>query len=441
MIALVLGMCGCFIPPQQKEIRIENSSSLVALVRDGDRTVMTMANDFQGDVKEFAVVVPVPTFLEKEQIHVGDPGVFEPLDRFTAPKLVEPLDDPCNPRVAALGRADGAPGAKEQSGGGGGLGGDAKPVTVEARYTVGEYDITILSAKESDALEEWLKSNGYKLPKGAGPVLQSYIKQKMRFFVAKVNLESKAKTGYEYLRPLQIAYESPKFMLPIRLGMVNSDGPQELTVYLLTKKGRVETTNYRVTKLPTGTQVPIFVKNEPGAFYQAMFRQSVKRENMQTVFLEYAGWTQPQPMMRGGWNGGGGGTVNPVAPPSEDELKKAGVFWLRDAPRVHLTRLHLRYDEEHFPEDLVFQETDDSMPFQASFSLLPNWSETATCLDARTRRQTYGPGEDQAAQQLARLTGWDVNDIRSKMKSGKGSIDSPGDKPAGDKWYQKIWDD
>ena len=29
------------------------------LVRDGDRTVITMAIDFQGDVKDFAVVIPV----------------------------------------------------------------------------------------------------------------------------------------------------------------------------------------------------------------------------------------------------------------------------------------------------------------------------------------------------------------------------------------------
>src|SRR5687768_13177546 len=136
IIPVVIGMCGCFLPPpRQQEIRIENSSSLVAIVRDGDRTVMTMANDFKGDVKEFAVVVPVPTFLEKEQIHVGDPKVFAPLETFTAPKLVEPLDNPCDPRVAALGRDSSAEAPASKSGGaGGGAGGDARPVTVEAQY-------------------------------------------------------------------------------------------------------------------------------------------------------------------------------------------------------------------------------------------------------------------------------------------------------------------
>ena len=68
-------------------------------------------------------------------------------------------------------------------------------------------------------------------------MLASYLKQNMRFFVAKVNLTEQAKLGFSYLRPLQVAYESPKFMLPIRLGMVNADGAQELFVYALTRQG------------------------------------------------------------------------------------------------------------------------------------------------------------------------------------------------------------
>ena len=61
-------------------------------------------------------------------------------------------------------------------------------VTVEAKFTVGEYDIVVLSAKESNGLETWLNSNGYKIPQGGKKLLQPYIRQKMKFFVAKVNL-------------------------------------------------------------------------------------------------------------------------------------------------------------------------------------------------------------------------------------------------------------
>src|SRR5262245_43328088 len=181
----------------------------------------------------------------------------------------------------------------------------------------------------------------------------------MRFFVARVNLGEQAKLGYTYLRPLQIAFESPKFMLPIRLGMVNADGPQDLFVYALTRKGRVETTNYRTVRLPSGMDLPLFVKAEFGPFYQALFTQAVKREDMRAVFLEYAwdmAWCDPC-------------AANPL---SVDELRGLGVFWLAQGgggrtgggQDVFLTRLHVRYDADHFPEDLVFQETADRTNFQ-----------------------------------------------------------------------------
>ena len=48
-----------------------------------------------------------------------------------------------------------------------------------------------------------------------------------------------------------------KFMLPIRVGMVNAAGPQELFVYTLTRRGRVEATNFLTVKLPTGMDLPV----------------------------------------------------------------------------------------------------------------------------------------------------------------------------------------
>src|SRR5262249_51827524 len=154
--------------------------------------------------------------------------------------------------------------------------------------TIREYDILILPAKESSGLETWLMENQYTMPSGAGPILGSYIKQNMHFFLAKVNLKEQNKPGFTYLRPLQVAYESPTFMLPIRLGTVNADGSQELFIYTLTRKGRVETTNYRTVKLPTGTEIPTYIKEEFGKFYKAMFSEQVKKEDMRSVFLEYA---------------------------------------------------------------------------------------------------------------------------------------------------------
>ena len=169
-------------------------------------------------------------------------------------------------------------------------------VTIEAQYTVGEYDILILSAQQSSGLETWLRENGYRIPDGASGVLNSYIKQNLKFFVAKVNLKEQKKLGYSMLRPIQVAFESPKFMLPIRLGTVNADGPQELFIYALTRKGRVEATNYRTVKLPSDMDLPVYVKDRFGDFYKAMFAHQVAKENMSTIFTEYAwdmAWCDP----------------------------------------------------------------------------------------------------------------------------------------------------
>jgi hypothetical protein len=49
-------------------------------------------------------------------------------------------------------------------------------------------------------------------------------------------------------------------MLPIRLGMINARGPQDLVLWVLTKNGRVESTNYRTVKLPANINVPPYIK-------------------------------------------------------------------------------------------------------------------------------------------------------------------------------------
>ncbi len=420
--------CGFYVG--KADTKLFNKASEVAIARHENKTVITMANDFKGDVKEFALVVPVPTILEKEQIHVGDPALLKHLADYSAPRLVEYFDEnPCL-RYELMERRSmdtmkslapaAAPRERDK----------ALGVTVEAQYTVGEYDILLLSAKESSGLDTWLTENGYRIPHGASGVLQSYLKQGMKFFVAKVNLGEQAKLGLTHLRPLQIAFESPKFMLPIRLGTVNADGAQELFIYFLTKQGRVETTNYRTVRLPDAQEIPLYVKDKFGEFYRDLFSQHVKRENERGVFMEYAwdmNWCDPC-------------AANPL---SAEELRGLGVFWqesngrmgkgMPTAQNVFLTRLHVRYDAAHFPEDLMFQETADRGNFQARYILRHTWTGTDDCAAATVYRQQLRERHEREAQTLASLTGWNISDIRKTMNIAS--------LPAGEekKWYQRLW--
>jgi hypothetical protein len=425
--------CGFYV--SKADTSLFNQASQVVLVRDKDRTVITMANDYQGDAQDFAVVIPVPTFIERDQINVGDRSLIDHLDAYTAPRLVEYHDpDPCSrdlydkmPRSVMMESAKSD--AKSMAG-------VQQGVTIEATYTVGEYDILILSASESDGLITWLKENNYRIPDGAEPVVRSYLKQDMRFFVAKVNLEEQSRLGFANLRPLQVAYESDRFMLPIRLGTVNAKEQQELFVYTLTRTGRVETTNYRTVKLPSNTELPEHVEEEFGDFYRALFDQQTNKENDNAVFLEYA-WDM-------GW-------CDPCAadPLSTAQLRQLGVFWvgeqaigqnkrqagtrLASAPQdVFVTRLHVRYDGEHFPEDLMLQETGDRQNFQGRYVIRHPWKGAAQC-DMTEYEASVRDRQELEAQTLANLTGWDLDGIRAKISflGDAASASAP--------WWKRLW--
>ncbi|NEO30798.1 MAG: DUF2330 domain-containing protein [Symploca sp. SIO3C6] len=406
--------CGFYVA--KADTKLYNQASQVVIARDGDRTVLTMANDYQGDVEDFALVVPVPVVLEQEQVNVGEPQIIERLDSFSAPRLVEYFDsNPCERRFDLL-QSEAAP---SQTGTRIRESADSLGVTVEERFTVGEYDIVVLSAKESKGLETWLRGNGYRIPRGANQLLKPYIRQKMKFFVAKVNLKEFEASGYQFLRPIQMAYESPRFMLPIRLGMINATTEQDLFVYLLSPQGQAEITNYRTVKIPSNTELPVFIKNEFEDFYKAMFQTSYERENKKVAFLEYA-WDM--------------GSCDPCSaqPLNLEELRQAGVFWLNPSTRnnVFITRFHVRYSRDQFPEDLMFQETSNRQLFQGRYILRHPYQGEINCPAGREYKRSLNQRLEREVQTLAKLTRWNIKDIRQKANLPQGRRV---------RWWRELW--
>lgn len=417
--------CGFYVA--QANTKLFNDSSRVALTRDGQRTFITMASDYIGSPREFAMVIPVPTVPKREEINVVPSDIFDKIDKYSAPRLVEYHDpDPCVPPMPMPVMSAGAPNivadVKMEKSRARALG-----VKIEARYAVGEYDILILSAKESTGLVTWLKENRYKIPDGAAPVVGSYLRQNMKFFVAKVNLKRHKAGGKAELSPLQVAYTHRKFMLPIRLGTVNARGPQDLFIFAITKNGRVETTNYRTIKLPSDLDVPIYVKDEFPQFYKSMFSHQVKMDNMRAVYLEYA-WAPS-------W-------CDPCAgePPNTQDLVTLGARWLtqpdneqqqmqrrgiwRPQGQAFFTRLHVRYTAKSFPEDLMLQETSDAQTFQGRYVLRHPYKGEMKCKAATEYRKSLVERWDREAENLARLTGWDEDKIRRRIDDLNSSMGS-----------------
>jgi len=411
--------CGFYV--SKADGTLKNKTSQVILVRDGNRNVITMYNDFKGNFKDFAMVVPVPVVLQKKDIKVVDQNIFKTLNEYSQPRLVEYYDqNPCdrykNEDKSMSPRAQlsevvitgyGTMRKKE-------LG-----VKIEAKYLVGEYDILILSAKESSGLKTWLEENGYKIPQGADEVLEPYIKSNLKFFVVKVNEEEKKKLPGNFLRPIQISFTSPKFMLPIRLGMANADGDQDMIVYAFTKKGRIECTNYRTVSLPTGKNIPLFVQSNFSSFYSNLFQHQWSKEGKAIAMLEYAWDVSPKNYVK----------CDPcvATAPSTQDLVQAGVWWInRDwsdysdineeedySDNVYFTRLHVRYNRDKFPQDLMFQVTPNTENYQARYVITHPATGDFSCDAGKKYLKELKQRRADEMEMLTYLTGksysdWDV---------------------------------
>ena len=410
-----IAFCGFYV--SKADGTLKNKTSQVILVRSGNWNVITMYNDFKGNFKDFAMVVPVPVVLQKDDIKVVDQNIFNTLNEYSKPRLVEYYDqNPCEPllfeNVVVTAMSNGAMDSEKVSE----YKRKEERVKIEAKYIVGEYDILILSAKESTGLKSWLDENGYKIPPGAEEVLAPYIKSNLKFFVVKVNEKEKRKLPGNFLRPIQIKFASPKFMLPIRLGMANADGDQDMIVYAFTKQGRIETTNYRTVSLPTSKNVPLFVKDNFSSFYTNLFQHQWSREGKSIAMLEYAWDVSPQNYVK----------CDPcvATAPSTQDLVQAGVWWVNPVERdlrieededensssVYFTRLHVRYNRKSFPQDLQFQVTPNTENYQARYIITHPATGDFNCEAGKKYLKDLKQRREDEMEMLTRLTGKGYND-------------------------------
>jgi hypothetical protein len=416
--------CGFYV--SGADAKLFNDATMVVMMREGTKTVLSMQNAYQGPPQDFAMVVPVPVVLHAENVKTLSRDIFDHVDSLTAPRLVEYWEqDPCykppppDPNVVY----DMAP---APASGAGGAAGPAH-VKVEATFSVGEYDVVVLSSDDSGALDTWLHTNGYKIPDGAAPFLRPYVAQGSKFFVAKVNTAKVQfdHAGHAMLSPLRFHYDADTFTLPIRLGLINSNGTQDLIVNLIGKR-RYEVANYPNVTIPTNLDVAEGARNQFGGFYTALFDATVA-QNPRAVVTEYA-W-QPT-------------SCDPCPTPPLDmgDLATLGLDVLEGAsadasatsgdptggyyysgPSFVVTRLHARYSKDALGDDLVFKEVDaivggrenmgadgkiehGAQPssdnnFQARYVVRHRWMGAINCSDP-IRGRWGGPWDQNAPQSM-----------------------------------------
>jgi hypothetical protein len=154
--------------------------------------------------------------------------------------------------------------------------------------------------------------------------------------------------GHAALSPIRFHYDSEEFALPIRLGMANSSGKQDLIVNIISPDKRYEVANYRNVFIPTNFDVRDGVKTRFAEFYAALFDKTVEA-NPGAVVTEYA-WTA---------------VPNYHCDPCTDaDISNPDLMTLGGdvvggqiaAGNFVLTRLHARYSAKDMKDDLRFRE-------------------------------------------------------------------------------------
>ena len=410
MLPAIFAFCGFYVAGSNQQLF--NDATQVVLMRQGTRTVLSMQNNYKGPPEAFAMVVPVPTVLHEGDVKTLTKDVFAHVEQMGAPRLVEYWEqDPCHPeppmemQLAGAGAPSAMPMrnlAKADLG-----------VKIEAQFTVGEYQIVILSAKDSSGLETWLHQEKYNIPDGAEPLLRPYVESGMKFFVAKVDPQKvKFEDGRAALSPIRFFYDSDRFELPIRLGLANSSGTQDLIVNILASD-RYEVANYPNVTIPTNLDVTPMVKDKFPAFYAALFDRTVE-QHPGAVVTEYswaAGSCDPCP--------------GPTLGPSDFATLGADVTKENLGYGYVLTRLHARYGKD-IKDDLVFkaaqpivggreiknatgQLDNEAKPasqnnFQGRYAIRYPWTGPITC-DKPQRGLWGGPPAGQTGQAPQAATG------------------------------------
>jgi hypothetical protein len=426
--------CGFYVAGGGAELF--NNATQVVLLRDGTRTVLSMQNNYQGPPEDFAMVVPVPVVLKKENVKTLPKEVFAKLDRLAAPRLVEYWEsDPCgpaweDPAMVKMRRKSVEEGVEYKKGGDYG-------VKIEAQFEVGEYDVVVLSAKDALGLERWLKDNKYRIPEGAEPLFRPYIQAGMKFFVAKVIVKKVTfENGMAMLSPLRFHYDTEKFELPVRLGLINAKEKQDLIVHILAKNQRYEVANYPNVTIPTNIDLAPSAKSEFPFFYVSLFDKTLEK-NPKAVVTEYA------------WQATG---CDPCPGPALDQadLLTLGGDTLKDASpwAFVLTRLHARYDKASLGEDLVFRaakpivggreflkdgkelETgaveSSQNNFQGRYAIRYPWTGPVTCKDPKYGRWGGPPNAAKPPPAAAQNTAFAKRDPQLAEKLAESPVPEVG---------------
>ncbi|KKL56798.1 hypothetical protein LCGC14_2241810, partial [marine sediment metagenome] len=199
---------GCFVWNSGVDLKEPSQKAIIHLA-DGVETLLLQVK-YEGPAEDFAWIVPLPSRPKVTAI-APEKSPFAEISRFTQVRQRYEI---------AMSRGKGV-----------------EQVTVLERKVVGVYDIAVLAATDAQALGDWLKRNGYALPKKLQAVLAQYVKKKWVYVAMRIDRKAlatdevkKLKSGE--LQPVRFSFASKRMVYPLRISSVNA-GQTEVLLYLL----------------------------------------------------------------------------------------------------------------------------------------------------------------------------------------------------------------
>ncbi len=355
------GFCGTYVGPAGSTL--SNEASQIVVVRQGQQTTLTMANDYSGDADQFAVVIPVPEILEAKDVRLASADLLTRLDEYSTPRLVRYSCD----NLYSFKGGKSQEGSTQQDQGAlpfscgsesefapGEVGSNSPPaetaVQVESSFAVGAYEFVVLSAEDSSDLLTWLSGSGFGVPADAADLLGEYIDAGSYFLAARVNLGA-LPIRPSFLSPIQISYTADLVSLPIRLGTLNSTGEQELLLYTIGDEGAAGISNYPEVEPTNECMYDSASMGTLEEFYGDVLDEAFANSEAAWM-LEYA------------W---GNGKCDPCSgPPIADEDLSALGFDI-DAGPAYLSRIRARYAASADQDLVVYFGGDESKQFQMRY--------------------------------------------------------------------------
>ena len=314
-------------------------------------------------------------------------------------------------------------------------------MTVEARYTVGEYDIAILSATQSNGLETWLQAERLPHPGGreqGAAALRAAEPQVLRrqgeprgAGEDRLCLSAAAAVRVR-IRALHAAGAAGHAQRqgPAGSGRLRADPQRPRRDHQLPHRA----------SCPPNVELPTYTRGEFAAFYKALFDTQSKREDYRVVWTEYfwdMAWCDPC-------------AADPLSP---DELSGAGVFWLdgddlRSACAGRSAEIAARRvgratgacsracicatRRETLPEDLCSRRRRTGRTSRrATCCAIPGRATPTPARKPNAYFDEVAERQEREAQTLARLTGWDINAVLRPDEHRRGNADTA--------WWERLW--